>query len=52
MKTSDLLKKIEETFHQKLEDKTGWGRNEIKQAYQSAVNEVLLEISDKVIKDE
>lgn len=52
MKTSELLKAIEEAFEKKLEEKTGWGRNEVKNAYRSAVNEVLLEIADKAVKEE
>lgn len=52
MKTSELLKKIEQAFGEKLEEKTGWGRNEVKSIYQSVVNEVLIQIADKVIKDE
>ncbi|MDH6310902.1 hypothetical protein M2451_004059 [Dysgonomonas sp. PFB1-18] len=52
MKTSELLKQIEQAFAQKLEEKTGWGRNEIKAAYRSAVNETLMEITDKIIENE
>lgn len=52
MKTSELLKAIEESFEKKLEEKTGWGRKELLSAYRSAVNEVLLEIADKAGKEE
>lgn len=52
MKTSELLKDIEQAFEEKLSGKTGWGRNEIKTAYQQAVNEVLMQITDQVVKDE
>lgn len=52
MKTSELLKAIEEAFEKKLEEKTGWGRKELLSAYRSAVNEVLLEIADKAVKEE
>lgn len=52
MKTSELLKAIEEAFEKKLEAKTGWGRKELLSAYRSAVNEVLLEIADKAVKEE
>lgn len=52
MKTSELLKAIEEAFEKKLEVKTGWGRKELLSAYRSAVNEVLLQIADKAVKEE
>lgn len=50
MKTSDLLKAIETAFEKKLDEKTGWGRNEIKTAYRSSVNDVLLLMADRTIK--
>jgi PP-loop superfamily ATP-utilizing enzyme len=50
MKTTELLKKIEEKFGEKLEVKTGWGKNEVKSAYQSAVIEVLSELTEKLIE--
>lgn len=51
MKTAELLKQIEQRFSEKLEEKTGWGRNEIKAAYHTAVIEVLAEISDQITTD-
>lgn len=48
MKTKELLKRIEELFHEKLQEKTGWGRNDVKSAYQAAVNEALMELADKI----
>lgn len=50
MKTSELLKAIDKAFEEKLEEKTGWGRNEIKAAYRSVVTEVLMEVTDKTIQ--
>lgn len=41
-----LLKRIEEIFTEKLQLKTGWGRNEILIAYKEAVNEAVLEMLD------
>ena len=41
-----ILKRIEEIFAEKLQAKTGWGRNEIMQAYREAVNEALMELLD------
>lgn len=41
-----ILKRIEEIFEEKLQVKTGWGRNEIIQAYREAVNEALIELLD------
>ena len=48
MKTKDLLKRIEEIFKQKLQIKTGWGRNEISLLYSQSVNEALMELADTV----
>jgi len=52
MKTSELLKDIEQAFDKKLQEKTSWGRNEVKSAYQSVVNDILLKIADNIVKDE
>lgn len=52
MKTSELLKEIEHAFDEKLNEKTSWGRNELKTVYQSVVNNVLLQIANKMVKDE
>jgi len=41
-----LLLLIEEIFTQKLQAKTGWGRNEIISAYKESVNEALITIID------
>jgi hypothetical protein len=41
-----ILKRIEEIFAEKLQAKTGWGRNEIMQAYRESVNEALMELLD------
>lgn len=41
-----LLKRIEELFIEKLQAKTGWGRNEILTTYKEAVNEAILEMLD------
>ena len=42
-----ILKRIEEIFAEKLQEKTGWGRNEIMKAYQASVNEALMEFLDE-----
>ena len=39
----ELLKRIEEIFNQKLQLKTGWGRNEIILIYKESVTEAVLE---------
>jgi len=39
----ELIKRIEQIFAQKLQAKTGWGRNEVMEAYRSTVNEAILE---------
>ena len=41
-----LLKRIEEIFTEKLQAKTGWGKNEILILYKEAVNEAVLETLD------
>lgn len=43
-----LLQRIEEIFQQKLQAKTGWGKNEIMIVYKEAVNEALLELVDSI----
>lgn len=44
MKTNkELLQRIEVLFTEKLQTKTGWGRNEILAAYKEAVSEALME---------
>lgn len=52
MKTSELLQQIDQRFSEKLEAKTGWGRNEVKFALQSVIIEILAEITEKVIENE
>lgn len=42
-----LLKRIEEIFTEKLQAKTGWGKNEILILYKEAVNEAVLETLDE-----
>ena len=46
----ELLKKIRERFHEKLQAKTGWGRNDVMVAYDQAVSEATLEMLDKALK--
>ncbi len=41
-----LLKRIDEIFEQKLQEKTGWGRNDVLKIYREAVNEAILEMLD------
>lgn len=43
-----LIKLIEEIFYDKLQAKTGWGRNEIIAAHKSAVAEAVLRRLDEV----
>ncbi len=40
-KTAQILKQIEEGFAQKLQEKTGWGRNDVLTAYKDVVLDVL-----------
>ncbi len=41
-----LLKRIEEIFTEKLQSKTGWGRNDVLTVYKEAVSEAILEMLD------
>lgn len=41
-----LLKRIEEIYTQKLQAKTGWGRNEVLAAYKDSVHEAIMELVD------
>lgn len=41
--SKQLLARIKELFTEKLQVKTGWGRNEVLAAYNAAVQEALLE---------
>ena len=41
-----LIKKIEKIFTEKLQTKTGWGRNDVLIVYKESVNEALLEMLD------
>lgn len=41
--SKQLLKRIEEIFNQKLQLKTGWGRNEIILIYKESVAEAIIE---------
>lgn len=50
MKTSDLLKRVRELFEQRLQAKTGWGRNELLVQYDQAVNEALMEAVNAAIQ--
>lgn len=38
-----LIERITEIFTEKLQLKTGWGRNDVLAAYKEAVNEAILE---------
>ena len=42
-----LLKRIEEIFTEKLQVKTGWGKNVVLELYKESVNEAVLETLDK-----
>ena len=49
MNAKELIKRIEEVFIQKLQQKTGWGKNEIICLHKEAVNEVILELAETII---
>jgi len=41
-----LIKRIEEIFTEKLQEKTGWGRNDVLTIYKESVSEAVLEMLD------
>jgi hypothetical protein len=41
-----LIRRIEEIFTEKLQSKTGWGRNAVLDLYKESVNEAILETLD------
>ena len=41
-----LIDRIAELFEEKLQEKTGWGRNDVLKIYREAVNEAILEMLD------
>jgi len=43
-----ILDRIQELFFEKLATKTGWGRNELKEAYINSVNKALKEYLDAI----
>jgi len=42
-----LIETIESIFFEKLNAKTGWGRNEIRELYKSSVAQAALELLDQ-----
>jgi hypothetical protein len=44
MNNKQLLQRLEEIFFKKLEEKTGWGRNLVKQRFKDSLNEVIFEM--------
>ena len=40
----EIFERVGKNFETKLQTKTGWGRNEVKAAYQVAVSETLAEV--------
>jgi hypothetical protein len=45
-KTSELLKQIRDEFINRLQRKTGWGRNELVAEYDEAVHTVIMKRLD------
>jgi len=41
MKLSEFIESLRHAFHQELSAKTGWGREELKLAFERAVSSVL-----------
>lgn len=47
MTTKKIMDEVEQTFFQKLEAKTNWGRNDVKALYKDAQLEVLKNAIDQ-----
>ena len=47
MNQKELISQIEKRFFDRLQTKTGWGKNEIILIYKNVVNEILLEVLDE-----
>ena len=45
----ELIDLIRIKFHEKLQLRTGWGRNDVMVAYDQAVSEATLEMLDKAL---
>lgn len=43
-----LLKSIEKNFESKLQEKTGWGRNDVIRVYKDAVLEEVLNTNEEI----
>ena len=44
----ELVKRIEEIFTEKLQRKTGWGKNEVLVQLKDSINEATLEFIDSI----
>lgn len=42
-----LLERIQELFFERLEAKTGWGKNDVKEEYRKAMVQALIEAVDE-----
>jgi len=51
MDVMTLLNQIEADFYHRLDQKTGWGKEEVKKQFNEAVKNVLLLTYSKVMKD-
>jgi hypothetical protein len=47
MYNKQLIERITELFHESLQAKTGWGRNDVMLKYNEAVSKAVLELIDK-----
>jgi hypothetical protein len=47
MKSTQLIEQIQQRFFDKLEMKTGWGRNEVKQLFLETIIEVTTDLIDR-----
>jgi len=46
MKTSEILKKLDQSWSEKLNTKTNWGINQLEKMWRETLNEVMFEYID------
>jgi|DEB19_MinimDraft_3_1074340.scaffolds.fasta_scaffold165256_1 hypothetical protein len=46
MKTSEILKKLDQAWSEKLNTKTNWGINQLEKMWRETLNEVMFEYID------
>lgn len=47
MKTSEVLQALRDSFFERLEKHTGWGKEQVKKEYNESVEEILFNLLEK-----